>query len=387
MTRFNGDQHEGQGSIMSDKFLHATRKAPSSASMLSSAKYRFREDRKRVLKLSVRKLRDIEDPETFLCRSVLINNTMKRLQQEVREEKRSSAAYNACKSYTPSPYSYFSVEKAYREEMERVHALHDENPSPLQQQQQQNRRLVSTVESFVDVDDDMASTTSTSSSSSSSSSSDEEEEDKDSKSVTKPSTSCDEVDDLLSEVYMPPSITPPTMIGSIDDDDLTSYPIELREKSCLKDNNGELCWPDRPSTPIPWSSSSTTTTSCPERSCDIWCCHPWSAATLTPAASSTTTTAASSSNCDSSSSYMSSSWSSYNSSSDLVISNSSSSSSTSSLTTTSTPSSYSVCSSSSSTSYLPDKSISEKHFSCGQSSLFGELQSVVFNSLIASLET
>ena len=386
MTRFNGDQHDSQGGVMSDKFLHATRKAPSSASMLSSAKYRFREDRKRVLKLSVRKLRDIEDPETFLCRSVLINNTMKRLQQEVREEKRSSAAYNACKSYTPSPYSYFSVEKAYREEMERVHAVHDDNTSSLQQQQQQqNRRLVSTVESL-DVDDDMASTTSTSSSSSSSSSSDEEEEDKDSKSVTNNvSPSSDEVDDLLSEVYMPPSITPPTMIGSIDDDDLTSYPIELREKSCLKDNNGELCWPDRPSTPIPWSSPSTTTTSCPERSCDIWCCHPWSAATLTPAVSSTTTTA-SSSNCDSSSSYMSSSWSSYSSSSDLV-SSSSSSPSTSSTTTPSTPSSYSVCSSSSSTSYLPDKSISEKHFSCGQSSLFGELQSVVFNSLIASLET
>jgi hypothetical protein len=108
---------------MSEKFLHATRKTPASASMLSSAKFRFREDRKRVLKMSVRKLRDIDDPETFLCRSVLINNTMKRLQQEVREEKKSSAAYNAVKSYTPSPYSYFSVERAYREEMERVHSM------------------------------------------------------------------------------------------------------------------------------------------------------------------------------------------------------------------------------------------------------------------------
>lgn len=35
--------------------------------------------------------------------------------------------------------------------------------------------------------------------------------------------------------------------------------------------------------------------------------------------------------------------------------------------------------------YNSDKS--DKHYSCGQSSLFGELQSVVFNSLIASLET
>ena len=39
-----------------------------------------REERKKVLKLSVRKLRAIEDPETSLCRSVLINNTMKRIQ-------------------------------------------------------------------------------------------------------------------------------------------------------------------------------------------------------------------------------------------------------------------------------------------------------------------
>ena len=81
MTRFSNDYHNSNGGeasgSMSEKFLHATRKTPASASMLSSAKFRFREDRKRVLKLSVRKLRDIEDPETFLCRSVLINNTMK----------------------------------------------------------------------------------------------------------------------------------------------------------------------------------------------------------------------------------------------------------------------------------------------------------------------
>ncbi len=40
-----------------------------------------------VLKLSLNKVKRIEDPESFLCRSVLINNTIKRLQREVREEK------------------------------------------------------------------------------------------------------------------------------------------------------------------------------------------------------------------------------------------------------------------------------------------------------------
>lgn len=54
-----------------------------------SAKYRQKEERRKVLKISVNKLRKIEDPEASLCRSVLINNTMKRLQREAKEEKSS----------------------------------------------------------------------------------------------------------------------------------------------------------------------------------------------------------------------------------------------------------------------------------------------------------
>ncbi|XP_074659777.1 uncharacterized protein LOC141912463 [Tubulanus polymorphus] len=46
-----------------------------------------KDERKRILKISVQKLRAIEDPETFLRRSVLVNNTMKKLQQEIREER------------------------------------------------------------------------------------------------------------------------------------------------------------------------------------------------------------------------------------------------------------------------------------------------------------
>ena len=44
-------------------------------------------ERKRMVKLCVRKLQSIEDPETFLCRSVLINNTLKSLQVLQREAK------------------------------------------------------------------------------------------------------------------------------------------------------------------------------------------------------------------------------------------------------------------------------------------------------------
>ena len=52
-----------------------------------SAKYRAREERRRLLKISAGKLRRIEDPETSLCRSVLINNAVRRLQSESKDDK------------------------------------------------------------------------------------------------------------------------------------------------------------------------------------------------------------------------------------------------------------------------------------------------------------
>ncbi|XP_008557380.1 uncharacterized protein LOC103578175 isoform X1 [Microplitis demolitor] len=52
-----------------------------------SAKYRAREERRRLLKISAGKLRNIEDPEASLCRSVLINNAVRRLHRENRDEK------------------------------------------------------------------------------------------------------------------------------------------------------------------------------------------------------------------------------------------------------------------------------------------------------------
>lgn len=52
-----------------------------------SAKYRAREERRRLMKISANKLKRIEDPETSLCRSVLINNAVRRLQRENRDEK------------------------------------------------------------------------------------------------------------------------------------------------------------------------------------------------------------------------------------------------------------------------------------------------------------
>ncbi|XP_012254425.2 uncharacterized protein LOC105685148 isoform X2 [Athalia rosae] len=62
-----------------------------------SAKYRAREERRRLLKISAGKLRRIEDPEASLCRSVLINNAVRRLQRENRDEK--SRSYGLSVTY------------------------------------------------------------------------------------------------------------------------------------------------------------------------------------------------------------------------------------------------------------------------------------------------
>lgn len=65
-----------------------------------SAKYRAREERRRLLKISAGKLRRIEDPEASLCRSVLINNAVRRLQRENRDEKtRNYGAFPIVSSY------------------------------------------------------------------------------------------------------------------------------------------------------------------------------------------------------------------------------------------------------------------------------------------------
>lgn len=66
-----------------------------------SAKYLEKEERRKVLKISVNKLKKIEDPESSLRRSVLINNTMKRLQRETREEKQRTAAHKRATYLTP----------------------------------------------------------------------------------------------------------------------------------------------------------------------------------------------------------------------------------------------------------------------------------------------
>ena len=55
-----------------------------------------KEEKRKVLKMCIQKMRSVDDPEHFLRRSVLINNTMKRLQRELREEKiRQNSRWNS----------------------------------------------------------------------------------------------------------------------------------------------------------------------------------------------------------------------------------------------------------------------------------------------------
>ena len=55
----------------------------------SFKRQKMRDEGKKILKICVNKLQMIHDPESYLCKSVLINNTLKSIQQEHRELQRS----------------------------------------------------------------------------------------------------------------------------------------------------------------------------------------------------------------------------------------------------------------------------------------------------------
>lgn len=92
-----------------------------------SAKYRLKEERRKVLKISINKLKKIEDPESSLRRSVLINNTMKRLQKEAREEKLQKQhlhSYGAhCYSSSTLASSPFSIKEDSLEDTSSVSSI------------------------------------------------------------------------------------------------------------------------------------------------------------------------------------------------------------------------------------------------------------------------
>ncbi|XP_023228685.1 uncharacterized protein LOC111629049 isoform X2 [Centruroides sculpturatus] len=60
--------------------------------LLWSPRMKWKDERRKVLKMSVNKLRRIDDPEAYLRRSVLINNTVRKLQMEIRQERNNQNA-------------------------------------------------------------------------------------------------------------------------------------------------------------------------------------------------------------------------------------------------------------------------------------------------------
>ena len=57
------------------------RQSRSRPSILSHPKYRHKEEKRKLMKMTCKKLKKLEDPESVLCKAVLINNTLKYLQQ------------------------------------------------------------------------------------------------------------------------------------------------------------------------------------------------------------------------------------------------------------------------------------------------------------------
>ena len=91
---------------------------PRRISLLHNTPKQRKDFKRRVLRVSVHKLRQIDDPEVFLRRSVLINNTMRRMQQELIEEKSRPDCIYDDQNISPrkrfqSSYDYDFVNNSY----------------------------------------------------------------------------------------------------------------------------------------------------------------------------------------------------------------------------------------------------------------------------------
>lgn len=112
---------------------------------LSNYKFRVREERKKVIRISTAKYRTIDDHETGLRRFVLIKNTLRRLQREAREEKLArhralttnvSPSYlSASRPRSPSPPCDMQVSDVLSSVYAQptptpISALEDDDPAP-----------------------------------------------------------------------------------------------------------------------------------------------------------------------------------------------------------------------------------------------------------------
>ncbi|XP_003748588.2 uncharacterized protein LOC100905019 [Galendromus occidentalis] len=134
--------------------------------LMWNPRLRGKDERRKVLKISISKLRLIDDPEVFLRRSVLVNNTLKKLQKEIRDERSSQRFYDVRNPWRPV------AEETCLEAME---------PPSKRRRETEAERLESSDEEIFGVSSDVVRVsvpkpTGVSSSSSSSSSSESEDE-------------------------------------------------------------------------------------------------------------------------------------------------------------------------------------------------------------------
>lgn len=248
---------------------------------LWSPRLRLRDERKRVLKLSLAKLRRIDDAESCLRRSVLLNNTLRRLQRDARDEKNQSE----CRLHHP--------------------AVRLEQPDNIQE-----NRSLTCDELPVSSADETAKAAS----------------------IKRRRTSADITDELgatdscgvaglnFSDLYLPPT---PRMISSLEEEEETAEAWQCVKKPKMSNAISGSDVRNRPA--------------------------------LRP--------------CNSLSSQVTSSATSTNQNNSPILTG------------------YTSCSGLSLITSNSSASAQQSTYSCGQSSLFGELQSVVFHSLITSLES
>ncbi|XP_029638375.1 cell wall protein DAN4 [Octopus sinensis] len=87
--------------------FYLERPAPKRVSPFLNTPKQRKDERKRIVRLSVHKLRAMEDPENFLRKSVLINNVLRRLHQEIREEKRGNTRFSGSLGLASAGYPYY----------------------------------------------------------------------------------------------------------------------------------------------------------------------------------------------------------------------------------------------------------------------------------------
>ena len=317
---------------------------------LWSPRLRLRDERKRVLKLSLAKLRRIDDAESCLRRSVLLNNTLRRLQRDARDEKTSGNNNNVISVEDCSSRLHQQHPAVRLEEEEEI-----EDNNNQQQTELQMRSLLSCDElpmSSLSGGDLMMESGNQSRAGS----------------IKRRRTSADVTDDLaaslgcgsssldsscgglnFSDLYLPPT---PRMISSLEEEEeaVEAWHCIKRPKISSSNNTAgsDVSGRNRPALRPCNSLPSLTTTS-------------------------TTSTATSSSSSSSSS----------NQNNSPILTGYTSCLTTSglSLINGSNSSSAAVAAAAAAAS------AQQSTYSCGQSSLFGELQSVVFHSLITSLES